>query len=273
MIRISIPYLIEFAASLDRLDRVAEGGTVGDVYGFLFNAKNQLDQLFGASLYAPAMRSSKQLAVTLFNSINHLLSQETTSTVDAMARWTLLSSRDQFRTAFSAELNILPSFFVSQKGGFDTQMLLDSGWSLFPADLTAKAPETIADVTQAARALAFDMGTASAFHVFRVLEAVLRRYYAVVSGGSSLPKVRSIGTYIAALRKCPASSPSVLSVLQQIKDLHRNPLIHPEAMITTDQAISLFGVVRSAIEAMLASLPAVSSEQQFGGQVTSPIIP
>jgi hypothetical protein len=261
MLRISLPYLIEFAAALDRIDRVTAGRTVGDAYGYLFTAKSQIDQLFGASLYAPAMRSSRQLAIALHGSLDALLQKGASANVEAWEQWSLISNRDQFRTAFFAELGVMPSFFVSQKGGFDTQMLLDSGWSLFPADLTAKVPETLADVGQAGRALAFDMATASGFHVFRVLEAVLRRYYAVVAGGKAAPKVRSLGTYIAALKTCENQNLMVLAVLQQIKDLHRNPLIHPEVMLTTDQAVSLFGVVRSAIEAMLVSLPVVSPEQ------------
>ncbi len=50
-------------------------------------------------------------------------------------------------------------------------------------------------------------------------------------------------------------SAKVLSCLQQIKDLHRNPLMHPEETLTLEEAISLFGICQSAISAMLKEIP------------------
>lgn len=260
MIQIHLPYLIDFVATLDRLSGVTENRTVGNVYGLAYLAKQQLDTIYGISLYAPALRSSRQLAVGLTAHLDTLMKRPFNETVTYVDQLTIQSSRDQFRTAFMAELGILPSFFVTQKAGFDTAMLLERGDTLFPQSLTRKVPETLADVSSSARALAFDLGTAAGFHLFRVLEAVLRRYYAHVAGGTAAPKVRTIGTYVAALERLRCGDPQVLATLKQIKDLHRNPLVHPEAVISTDQAVSLFGIIRSAIEAMLISLPEVSAD-------------
>ncbi len=45
--------------------------------------------------------------------------------------------------------------------------------------------------------------------------------------------------------------------LQQLARLHRNPIIHPEVILTVDEAITILGIVRSVIGAMLAVLPDV----------------
>jgi len=47
----------------------------------------------------------------------------------------------------------------------------------------------------------------------------------------------------------------LLASLQQIKDLHRNPLAHPEETLTLEEAVGLFGIVQSAINAMLKEIP------------------
>lgn len=163
--------------------------------------------------------------------------------------------RDQFRTALLAELGVLPTYFVSQKEGFDTLTLLDNGPALFPLSLKAKAPEAVFDAAETGKALAFELATAVGFHVFRALEAVLRRYYTEVSKGAPAPKVRSIGVYVRAMQKLKVGDPKILAALDQIKDLHRNPLVHPEAVLNMDAAVALVGIARSAIGAMLNELP------------------
>jgi hypothetical protein len=47
----------------------------------------------------------------------------------------------------------------------------------------------------------------------------------------------------------------VRAALRQIKDLHRNPLMHPEVQLTVAQAISLVGMAQSCIGAMLEEIP------------------
>ena len=49
--------------------------------------------------------------------------------------------------------------------------------------------------------------------------------------------------------------PQVAAALQQIKDLHRNPLIHPEVAIDTEEAITVLGLAGGVIAEMLKVLP------------------
>ena len=154
-----------------------------------------------------------------------------------------------------AELGVMPSFFVTQKESYDTAILLEWGTSLFPSSLVVKVPEAAADAQQVGRALAFELPTAAGFHLYRVLESVLRRYYSVVTSGDAAPNVRTIGTYVRAMRKAGCGDSKVLATLEQVRDLHRNPLIHPELMLSTEDAVTAIGIVRSAVSAMLSELP------------------
>jgi hypothetical protein len=107
----------------------------------------------------------------------------------------IIQEYSQFRTAFIAEIGTFPSYFVSQKGSFDTLTLLDEPSRLFPADLWNKVPEARFDVAEAGKALCYELSTACGMHVFRAVETVLRRYYTEVTGGKAQPKVRNIGVY------------------------------------------------------------------------------
>ena len=56
--------------------------------------------------------------------------------------------------------------------------------------------------------------------------------------------------YIAALETLPNVSPDMLEVLRSIKNLRRNPLMHPEHRLEFDDAVATFDVAKSAITAM-----------------------
>jgi hypothetical protein len=164
---------------------------------------------------------------------------------------------------------ILHSYFVTQKGGFDTVSLLAFGENLFPPDLVSKVPEAIFDCREAGKCLAYELPTSCGFHVFRATETVLRKYYLQVSGSKTLPKVRSIGVYLNAMTQKKVGDEKVIFSLRQMADLYRNPLIHPDAVLTQEDAIGVFGLARSAISGMLSVIPVMPLTTSTA-QITSP---
>lgn len=111
------------------------------------------------------------------------------------------------------------------------------------------------DVAEAGKCLCYEVGTACGFHLFRATEAVLRRYYTHVTGGSPPPKVRNMMVYVQAMRQKKCGEERILTVIEHMSKLHRNPVMHPEAVLSVDDAISIHGMARSAITAMLSVLP------------------
>lgn len=179
---------------------------------------------------------------------------------DIVPGWELFAIKtkyEEFKIAFQAELSSFNCYFVLQKGGFDTHTLLMWGENIFPADLRDKCPEALFDSQNAAKALAYELPTAVGFHLFRATECVLRRYYIQVTGGRAAPKVRNLGVYLNALKQSGFGDQKVLAVLKQLVDLHRNPLVHPEAVLSIDESIDLVGLCRSAVSAMLSELPRI----------------
>jgi hypothetical protein len=61
--------------------------------------------------------------------------------------------------------------------------------------------------------------------------------------------------YLRAIKQTNKGDDKILAALEQMTDLHRNPLMHPEVILTPDEAIATLGIARSVITAMLAVLP------------------
>jgi hypothetical protein len=51
-----------------------------------------------------------------------------------------------------------------------------------------------------------------------------------------------LGALLKGMADLGVGHPKVLAVLIQIKDLHRNPLIHPEESLSTEDAIGVVGL-------------------------------
>ena len=137
---------------------------------------------------------------------------------------------------------------------YDREVLVANGEKVFSEEARKELrEEEIYNVKEAGKCLAFQIPTAAAFHMFRCVESLIRRYYEVVVGKLPKPKMRNWGVYIKSLRECGAD-PKVMSTLEQIKDLHRNPVIHPEERLNDEEALSLLGIMDSAVTLMIADI-------------------
>jgi len=83
--------------------------------------------------------------------------------------------------------------------------------------------------------------------MMRAFEKVLRHFYKVSTGKES--GTTGIFKLINDLRGHSDVDPKILNILDQIRDLHRNPLAH-EVFLEMDEAVELFDTAKSAITAM-----------------------
>ena len=145
---------------------------------------------------------------------------------------------------------------MSKKGGHDTKVLLERGEDFFPADLATKVPGAIFDIQQATRCIAFELPTAAGYHLHRANEAVLRRYWDVVTSGAAPPKNRAAALYLTEMEKKGVGDPKVIAALRDLVKLHRNPLAHPdESLESVNQAITLVGAINAVFVHMLKAIP------------------
>jgi len=168
----------------------------------------------------------------------------------------VISSAKEFETVLCAELNTLAVYGITQKGIYSTADLIERAENIFPASALKKLdPEVMEEIRQSGRCLAFDVATASAFHMMRATESVMHQYYLHVCKPTSKKKLDNWGAYIAKLEQLQDTGvKEVVAMLKQIKNRHRNLIMHPEIVLTPDEAFTLFLIAQGAIIAMADKL-------------------
>lgn len=167
----------------------------------------------------------------------------------------------RLETTLSREPGFSHIYSVSPKGIMDIDSLVEAGEAGVGKQAKNLPPLAVCDFRHAGRCLAFDLPTAAAFHSLRAGETIIKVYYKKLAGEEWDDKhkesQRNWGQYIKALEEAGAK-PIIVAALKQIKDLYRNPIVHPEAQLDTDEAIGLFGQVQGVVSLMLKEIHGVA---------------
>jgi hypothetical protein len=100
------------------------------------------------------------------------------------------------------------------------------------------------ELGECGKCLALERYTGAGFHALRGVECVIRQFILLSTG--SLPLKRDWGSYIRVLTDNGATA-SLVAVLDNIRTLNRNPLMHPEDWLDADDAIGIFTISQTAI--------------------------
>ncbi len=164
-------------------------------------------------------------------------------------------SIDKMETVLSTELALAPIYSVPPRGVFSTDSLLDSADDVF-GDVKYKIPDdAIADTKQAGRCLAFDLPNAAGFHVARATEAVMKKAMEIFDCPPLKESQRNWGNFIRSLEEHGLNQ-SLVHHLNQLRELHRNPLIHPEVTLRQTEAQQLWSMCTSAMIALVEEMNA-----------------
>lgn len=161
-----------------------------------------------------------------------------------------------FEQYFAREVDRFDVFYIPPKGTHATIKLIEKADENIPPDVRSRlSKEATNDIQQAGRCLALDSPTAAGFHILRAVESLIRFYVDKVTGKPHPAKNRNWGAYIKAIRDNNADA-RVANYLQHVKDTYRNPIMHPEIVLTPDEAFSLFNASLSAIVQLDAAIQA-----------------
>jgi hypothetical protein len=162
-------------------------------------------------------------------------------------------SRDHFVSVLHGDLREADLYFASPKGRFNMGDMVDEGPYLDDEIRKSLSETAKIDLLEAGTCLAFGRATAVGFHLFRAMESLIVAYLDVLKIEADESGSRSWGRYIAKLEQAGVA-PKITKVLTFIKDEYRNPLTHPRATLTLDQAIHLMPLAMSAIDSMARDL-------------------
>ena len=244
---------------LTRLRDLKPGERYGQFSHTLVSAEIVLEQFMGLNkeILPQAVEKAKQLKDTIQRRLAHaieLISDAETTSVG----WALTN----FETTLEDELERLPTFLVEPVGAYSFGQLISNADAVFSEGLRTSGiipNQALKDVQCAGKCLAFDQATACGFHAFRAADAMIRAYYAHFIGspppGGKEP--RDWGGYIQELRKAIANNPKpripndrTVELLDSIRAMDRNPVIHPEQDLDADTALATFDLCKNVITLM-----------------------
>jgi len=264
VIRLSGAYLYKLAAALSPLHQIANDAPKGDTYTKVAEAIQELDTLLGQDLirlpatYGPATVLRAHLDQVRNTLVTDIAKgpEEWEKPIAVLAGYNIRQQIGNFEPVLLAELQIADLYVVTRRGGYNTTDLAENGAVIFPPDLPEKVPDAVDDAKQAGRCIAFNLPTAAAFHMHRANEAVLHRYYAAVAPKKAPPVNKPMEVWIKALEDEPNHDKKVVSALRDLKDLHRNPVLHPQQSLDdVNDAIALAAAVYGAMLHMLKAIP------------------
>ncbi len=262
MRRINTHALYLLGKNLEPIDRINEdSSTYGDVIWTLLNARIQINALLSNDTLP--VKTCRQAATQLVDAINAVVPTDIQEAFKkdktAQVSWWLLrqvkETATKFETVFAEELAIVDTYSVTQKGAYSTAELITNAEALFSKSVQQKLPHrAIQDIREAGKCLAFETPTAAAFHVVRAIESVILAYYAKVLGKAPSNRMRNWGVYIKTLRDSGKADGKILDFLTHIKDNYRNPVSHPDAVLSIDEVLVLLSVAVGAMSQMAAAL-------------------
>lgn len=191
-----------------------------------------------------------------------------------MATWqfyAIKSALSEFRHVFSAECRKSETYFIEQKMGFDISLLLHKAHqNIHPSVMPFISKAAVEEIKSSGRCFALENYTACGFHILRALEVVMADYYKQVSGKDK--EFRSWHDYIQAFTRLEKSrtkraskypSPKVAAMLDRMRQLDRNPLMHPRDSLDEMAADTLFKLGIVTITELAKDLREMAAEPEL----------
>jgi hypothetical protein len=151
------------------------------------------------------------------------------------------------------ECHKFPILSVAPVRAFDTTVMMTSAERVLSDSSQKRLSDFWRDGwREAGRCLLFDAPTAATYQILRVTESVIKRYRKAVTGQDATDS-DTLSDHISALKHGGVGGP-VIAALQALKNVHRNPMMHPGPNATQDEAVSLFGVCASVIDCITADM-------------------
>jgi hypothetical protein len=178
--------------------------------------------------------------------------------LDTWTYWPVSQAIDHLIHVFKSECRSVETYSIERKLIYDTTALLHKASEEIRNSIRPLIEkDALKEIDEAGRCLALESYTAAGFHALRGLELVMDDYYRELSKKDS--SFRSWADYIGAFekleknkeeRKSKYPSRKVISMLDRIRELDRNPLMHPRDVLDEMSADTLFTISVAAITEM-----------------------
>ena len=242
-----------FGASLDQLnEQIKTGMELAQIFSYLVLSQEWLKEFLAQTEeFEDTLRDSRACVQEMLTTSGNIYESARTNWDRSITHeevTSIIHGKEKFEKSFEREHRNLSVFTVTPKGLYDVRLLIEKAERKF-GDQTRSVftEQVIYDLQQSGRCLAFEVPTAMAFHVMRATESLIKNYYEVLAGKPWPHVQRDWGKYIAELEQFPDVDLVITGRLKEIKNLNRNPLIHPEDVVSLEEAPIIFDLCNGVI--------------------------
>jgi hypothetical protein len=241
-------YIVGSAISLI-LDRTNNAQTVSeDLQRTLLQGKAALET-FIALPYLPV--DAKITGGAVLQNVLPLI--ENPDPPDLVAKKAALNySIMQFNTMLASSLFWFDLYWIQPKLGLNTTAIMSDASVVFPPSIKAYLPDPVKyEVQQAANCLLYEAPSAVGFHVLRAVEVVILSYFTIP--GVDRSGANTWADYTKVLRGHGVHR-KIVAMVDRLATLHRNELMHAEAVLTKEEASMLFALMQEVLPIMIADV-------------------
>jgi len=169
-----------------------------------------------------------------------------------MERATFAGALLQLYTMLARDLAWFDLYWIRPKLGYSTTALLTDASVIFPESIRTALSERIKyEIQQAANCLLYEASSAVGFHVLRAVEMVILDYFTIP--GCDRAGVNNWADYAKRLRYYKVHR-KIVGMVDRLASLHRNELMHAEAVLSVEEAAILFALMQEVLPIMIADV-------------------
>jgi hypothetical protein len=139
VIRVAIPWIMGAVDRCRELSELPGSSLYSGVWIPLVGSHHQLYAMYNGPEVGTFLRVSRPQGNALLNAISALTSRNP-KMEEEVELWDIKFSAETLRPILLAEINVLPSFLVTGKEGYDVNKLIEEGHVLFSNDMFEKKP-------------------------------------------------------------------------------------------------------------------------------------
>jgi len=284
---VDLPFFVELGTVIEQAQSLDDDGPLFDAFLALLPLRSHLKELLKGShvRLSAAAHDLQELDNAIANFHKRYFTDEKGDwrppDADVRAEYELSSivrMIDRLKTVLIAELRTSTSFAVTGAGIFDVSLLVNGAHKALDRSTISVVGSAVCEELDAAgKCLAFNLHTAAGFHSMRAIERVIKLYLKALLDTDAIKKLKNWGQYIDALEKIPEdaerrASDEAIALIRQIKDIYRNPVIHPDRVLDAQEATTVFHGTIAAITRIASEIshtepmiPGLFGKQRSGG--------
>jgi len=190
--------------------------------------------------------------VTVIDAITNKEGASELPPVDNTEHANLLNALVWFNNILARDLYWLDLYWLRPKLGYTTVELLRDATVIFPDSIRTVISDRIKyEVQQAANCLLYEASSAVGFHILRAVEMVILDYFTIP--GCERAGANSWTDYAKRLRFYRVHR-KIVGMIDRLAGLHRNELMHAEAVLSVEESAILFALMQEVLPVMIADV-------------------